>query len=70
MRALGAGRHRRPGLAPEGVTTNLVNHAGKGMRARYATIKDPRSPDQPAETLVWLATDPEGARDPGGYFHN
>ena len=25
---------------------------------------------KPAETLVWLATDPEGARDRGRYFHN
>ena len=25
---------------------------------------------KPAETLVLLATDPEGARDPGRYFHN
>jgi len=55
-------------MHPGVVATNFVNHAGEGMRAWYATMKDQLSPDQPAETLVWLATDPEGARDPGRYF--
>jgi hypothetical protein len=26
-------------------------------------------PDEPAETLVWLATAAEGGRDSGRYFH-
>jgi NAD(P)-dependent dehydrogenase (short-subunit alcohol dehydrogenase family) len=57
-------------MHPGVVTTNFVNHADEGMRAWLATRADKLSPDQPAETLVWLATDPEGARDPGRYFHN
>ena len=55
-------------MHPGVVATNFVNHAGEGMRAWYATMKDQLSPDQPAETLVWLATDPEGAHGPGRYF--
>jgi NAD(P)-dependent dehydrogenase (short-subunit alcohol dehydrogenase family) len=57
-------------MHPGVVATNFADHASEGTRAWYATIKNPLSPDQPAETLVWLATDPEGARDPGRYFHN
>jgi NAD(P)-dependent dehydrogenase (short-subunit alcohol dehydrogenase family) len=57
-------------MHPGVVTTNFADHAGEGMRAWYATKKDILSPDQPAETLVWLATDPEGAQGPGRYFHN
>ncbi|MBA4863597.1 hypothetical protein H1V43_19845 [Streptomyces sp. PSKA54] len=30
---------------------------------------DSVSPDVPAETLVWLATEPEGGRDGGRYFY-
>jgi hypothetical protein len=30
---------------------------------------DTVSPDEPAETLCWLATDPEGGHDGGRYFH-
>lgn len=55
-----------PGVAE----TNFASHADEGMRAWLATREDKLSPDQPAETLVWLATDPEGARDPGRYFYN
>ncbi len=57
-------------MHPGVVTTNFADHAGEGMRAWYATKKDILSPDQPAETLVWLATDPEGAHRAGRYFHN
>jgi hypothetical protein len=27
------------------------------------------SPDEPAETLAWLATEPEGGRNSGRYFY-
>lgn len=57
-------------MHPGVVTTNFADHAGEGMRAWYATKTDLLSPDQPAETLVWLATDPEAARAPGRYFHD
>ncbi len=53
-----------------GVTaTNFAVHGDDGMKAWYANIEDPFSPDVPAATLVWLATDPEGGRDAGRYFH-
>ncbi len=55
----------RPGV----VTTNFADHAGEGLRAWSATTTDLLSPDQPAETLGWLATASEGGRDPGRYFY-
>lgn len=61
-----AAQAMHPGVA----ATNFADHAGEGMRAWYAAKKDLLSPDQPAETLVWLATAPEGGRDPGRYFYN
>lgn len=57
-------------MHPGVVTTNFANHADEGMRAWLATRTDKLSPDQPAETLVWLATGPEGGRNPGRYFYN
>jgi len=55
-----------PGVA----ATNFGEHADEGMRAWYAATEGKASPDQPAQTLVWLATGPEGARDPGRYFYD
>jgi NAD(P)-dependent dehydrogenase (short-subunit alcohol dehydrogenase family) len=55
-----------PGVA----ATNFAEHGGEGTKAWYATVPDVVAPDVPAETLVWLATDPEGGREPGRYFYN
>ena len=38
------------------------------MRAHMATA-DTVPPDEPAETLAWLATGPEGGRHSGRYFY-
>lgn len=57
-------------MHPGVVTTNFADQAGAAMRAWYAAKTDVLAPDQPAETLVWLATDPEGGRGPGRYFHD
>ena len=38
------------------------------MQAHMAAA-DTVAPDEPAETLAWLATDPEGGRDSGRYFY-
>ena len=35
----------------------------------YMAAADKVPPDEPAETLVWLATDPEGGRNGGRYFY-
>ncbi len=42
-----------------------------GMQAMQAHMAAAPTvaPDEPAETLAWLATDPEGGRDGGRYFY-
>jgi NAD(P)-dependent dehydrogenase (short-subunit alcohol dehydrogenase family) len=57
-------------MHPGVVDTNFVKHAGPGMAAYFATLKDYLSPDEAAQSLVWLATDPEGGREPGRYFYD
>ncbi|MFC5750838.1 SDR family NAD(P)-dependent oxidoreductase [Actinomadura rugatobispora] len=55
-------------MHPGVVATNFASHGDPVMRAHMAAA-DTVSPDEPAETLVWLATEPEGGRDGGRYFH-
>lgn len=57
-------------MHPGVVDTNFVKHAGPGMAAYFASLKDYLSPDEAARSLVWLATDPEGGREPGRYFYD
>ena len=52
-------------MHPGQVASNFASHGDQAMQAYMAV-----SPDQPAETIVWLAMSPEGARDPGRYFFN
>ena len=54
-----------PGL----VASNFASHGDEGMRAYMAAADHAVSPDEPAETLAWLATDPEGGRLGGRYFY-
>ncbi len=53
-----------PGL----VASNFASHGDDAMQA-YMAAADKVPPDEPAETLVWLATDPEGGRKGGRYFY-
>jgi NAD(P)-dependent dehydrogenase (short-subunit alcohol dehydrogenase family) len=53
-----------PGL----VASNFASHGDEAMQA-YMAAADKVPPDEPAETLVWLATDPEGGRKGGRYFY-
>ena len=53
-----------PGL----VASNFASHGDEGMQA-YMAAADTVSPDEPAETLAWLATEPEGGRRSGRYFY-
>ena len=53
-----------PGL----VATNFASYGDAAMQAHMAAA-DAVAPDEPAETLVWLATEPEGGRDSGRYFY-
>ncbi|GAA2132885.1 SDR family NAD(P)-dependent oxidoreductase [Actinomadura napierensis] len=55
-------------MHPGKVATNFASHGDAAMREHMAAA-DTVPPDEPAETLVWLATDPEGGRDGGRYFH-
>ena len=54
-----------PGL----VASNFASHADETMQAHFSKSPDTVAPDEPAETIVWLATDPEGGRQAGRYFH-
>jgi NAD(P)-dependent dehydrogenase (short-subunit alcohol dehydrogenase family) len=53
-----------PGL----VASNFEFHGDEAMQA-YMAAADKVPPEEPAETLVWLATDPEGGRKGGRYFY-
>ncbi|GAA2410418.1 SDR family oxidoreductase [Actinomadura vinacea] len=55
-------------MHPGVVATNFASHGDERMRAHMAAA-DTVPPDEPAETLLWLATGAEGGRDGGRYFH-
>ncbi|MEV5828220.1 SDR family NAD(P)-dependent oxidoreductase [Spirillospora sp. NPDC052242] len=55
-------------MHPGRVASNFASHGDAAMREHMAAA-DTVPAAQPAETLVWLATDPEGGRDGGRYFH-
>ncbi len=54
-----------PGL----VASNFANH-GDDFMQQYMASADGVAPEQPARTLVWLATAPEAGIDGGRYFHD
>ncbi len=55
-------------MHPGVVASNFASHGDEAMRAHMAAA-DTVSPDEPAETLAWLATEPEGGRNSGRYFY-
>jgi NAD(P)-dependent dehydrogenase (short-subunit alcohol dehydrogenase family) len=55
-------------MHPGRVASNFAAHGDEGMRAYMATA-DTVPPDEPAETLTWLATEPEGGHPGGRYFY-
>jgi NAD(P)-dependent dehydrogenase (short-subunit alcohol dehydrogenase family) len=55
-------------MHPGRVASNFASHGDEAMQA-YMAAADTVSPDEPAETLAWLATEPEGGRDSGRYFY-
>jgi NAD(P)-dependent dehydrogenase (short-subunit alcohol dehydrogenase family) len=55
-------------MHPGAVASNFASHGDEAMRTYMATA-DTVSPDEPAETLAWLATEPEGGRCGGRYFY-
>ncbi|WP_216895958.1 SDR family NAD(P)-dependent oxidoreductase [Nocardia alni] len=54
-------------MHPGTVDSNFASHGDATMKAHMENKVDAVSPDEPAETLVWLATDP-AAGDTGGRF--
>lgn len=56
-------------MHPGVVGTNFVNHGDDAMQSYMAQI-DSVPPEQPARTIVWMATAPEVGRDGGRYFHD
>jgi NAD(P)-dependent dehydrogenase (short-subunit alcohol dehydrogenase family) len=68
-----ARRARPAGIAaqamhPGAVASNFASHGDAAMQAHMAAAPTV-APDEPAETLAWLATDAEGGRDSGRYFY-
>lgn len=55
-------------MHPGVVASNFASHGDEKMQQHMAAAPTV-SPDEPAETLVWLATAPEAAERPGRYFH-
>ncbi|MEJ6010047.1 SDR family NAD(P)-dependent oxidoreductase [Novosphingobium aquae] len=55
-------------MHPGVVASNFARHGDANMQKHMAAAPTV-SPDEPAETIVWLATDPEGGREPGRYFY-
>lgn len=54
-----------PGL----VASNFASHGDEGMQTYMAAAKNAVTPDEPAETLAWLATEPAGGHPGGRYFY-
>ena len=55
-------------MHPGRVASNFASHGDEAMQA-YMAAADTVPPDEPAETLAWLATEPEGGRNSGRYFY-
>jgi NAD(P)-dependent dehydrogenase (short-subunit alcohol dehydrogenase family) len=55
-------------MHPGRVASNFASHGDEGMQA-YMASADTVPPDEPAETLTWLATEPAGGHPGGRYFH-
>jgi NAD(P)-dependent dehydrogenase (short-subunit alcohol dehydrogenase family) len=55
-------------MHPGVVASNFASHCEPGMKA-YMESLDAAPPEVAADTLVWLATDPQAGAVTGGYFH-
>jgi NAD(P)-dependent dehydrogenase (short-subunit alcohol dehydrogenase family) len=55
-------------MHPGRVDSNFASHGDEGMRA-YMAAADNVSPEEPAETLTWLATEAAGGHPGGRYFY-
>jgi NAD(P)-dependent dehydrogenase (short-subunit alcohol dehydrogenase family) len=55
-------------IHPGTIGSNFANHCEPGMKA-YMESQDLRSPEEGADTLIWLATACEAGKKTGLYFH-
>lgn len=55
-------------MHPGVVDSNFVSHADEPMQRYMATLKG-ATPEEAADTLIWLATSTEVGRTTGGYYH-
>lgn len=55
-------------MHPGFVDSNFINSAPESSKAHMLTLKG-LTPEQGADTLVWLATSEEAGQSSGGYFH-
>jgi NAD(P)-dependent dehydrogenase (short-subunit alcohol dehydrogenase family) len=55
-------------MHPGFVDSNFINNAPESSKAHMLTLKG-LTPEEGADTLVWLATSEEGGQSSGGYFH-
>jgi NAD(P)-dependent dehydrogenase (short-subunit alcohol dehydrogenase family) len=56
-------------MHPGRIKSNFASHGDPAMQS-YMENADTSLPDEPARTLVWLATSAEAGRDAGRYFHD
>jgi NAD(P)-dependent dehydrogenase (short-subunit alcohol dehydrogenase family) len=56
-------------MHPGRVKSNFASHGDQAMQT-YMENAESIGPDEPARTLVWLATADEAGRDAGRYFHD
>ena len=56
-------------MHPGVVASNFASH-GDDFMQKYMGEKGGDAPDQPAKTLIWMATAPEAGVDGGRYFHD
>jgi NAD(P)-dependent dehydrogenase (short-subunit alcohol dehydrogenase family) len=56
-------------MHPGIVASNFASHGDQAMQTYMASAQSV-SPDEPAKTIVWLATSPEGGQGSGRYFYN
>lgn len=55
-------------MHPGVVDSNFASHGDQAMQDHMASAALV-APDEPAQTIVWLATDPEGGKQAGRYFY-
>jgi NAD(P)-dependent dehydrogenase (short-subunit alcohol dehydrogenase family) len=55
-------------MHPGRVDSNFASHGDEGMQ-KYMAAADNVTPDEPADTLTWLATEPAGGHPGGRYFY-